>query len=265
MASLRTTQSTAVTLGAKKGVIAFSVDGVLARATKKSTARAMTDVDFGKRMGNMLRLGGLVASHMRQRVASQAKPATRPTKGYGGRQRAGGRDIPYAVSESYATAAGTEATADSSRQWHQQAGVRFGSFDVTGGMWQGMQIRETAGGDGTIIDFRGSSLGGSGKPKTYTGKKKNKETGEIQEVTKTRSEKTRLNVPNAQKAGRVFALTGVNVIQPTAQEELAMAAAVALQHQITLQESLGEPPAGVEVIAGDPVMYGKLARGWVRR
>jgi len=266
MAGLRTTQSEAILIGAKGGFVSFSVDGVLARSTKGAKSRAMADVDFGKRMGSMLRLGGLVASHMRRRVADRGQMASRPKTSYSRLKPTGGGKVhQYAVAVPYATEANTDPAADTSHAWHQRAGVKFGTFDVTGGMWAGMQVRSVNGGDGVAIDFRGSSVGGTGKAKTYTGKKKNKETGEITEVTKTRSESTRLNIRNQDKAGRVFALFGVNVIQPTAEEDLAMAAAVGRQHHITLQNALGEPPPGVQIVAGDVGLFNKLVHSWVKR
>jgi len=221
-----------------KGLVAFEVDGVLARMTKAQSRRALLDLDFGRQMRSIVTMAAMVAKHMRARVQAGRLASSR--RGF----RASGAR--FTVAGPYALTAGRAPGAGSSREWH--AG-QTNLFSNTGGMWKGLQARGS-GRNSAIIDFRGTSLGGSGKPK----KKGTK-----------RQKSTRLNVRNQQKAGRIMHSLRVNVVQPTEAENIAMASAVAAQHHITLQASLGGQPPGTRAATGDARLHTLLMRRWVKR
>lgn|GEM_PF-2515725 len=266
MAKFLSNAAEAARLGrGKSAVIAFESSGILARFTKKGTARARDEVDFERQMTSILRLGTVVAARIRDRVAKEGKIAS-SGKSYSPRPpTVDGKPHRYAVAEPYAAlVSGDGSPAATSSAWHQQAGVKRNTFDVTGGMWKGLQVRQRSH-DAVAIDFRGTSVGGTGKPSRETKKVKDKKTGLVTTKEVKRSEKTRLNVANKKKAGRIFSLMRVNVVQPSESENIAMAAAVAAQAHLILQDSLGEKPPGSRVAAGDPRLFDLLMRRWVKR
>ena len=133
-------------------------------------------------------------------------------------------DNGYRVSDAYAKLLGlTQSKFRSSAAFHMAAGTKVGTFRVSGGMWSGLGVRNV-GANAAILDFFGSTLGGS----TQSGK------------TKGGRERSRpVNVRNQIKAGTVFRQSGVNVIQPKEAEEAAMVAAVCKWAQTMVAKTLG--------------------------
>jgi hypothetical protein len=276
VAKFRSNQAEIARLAGSKGaVLSFEVDGVLARFTSAGSKKAGQSVDFKRSMGSVLKMVGITASHIRRRVRDRGELAS-GNKGYSRKVgRAGGRPRNWAVAEQYGNLVrGDASPARTSQQWHRQAGVRDNTFNTTGGMWRGLQVRQR-GSDGAQIDFRGSSLGGTGKAARGFKKVKDKATGKTSFKEVKRQESTRLNVRNQHKAGRIMFRQGVNVVQPTAAENLAMAAAVAASAQIevvNLFADQSKPQQSVMVggivspgDTGDPKLFGLLMRRWVKR
>jgi hypothetical protein len=165
----------------------------------------------------------------------------------------------YVVSQAYADKLGMAQTRfESSAQMHAAGGVRFGTFRATGGMWEGLQVRNF--GDGAVIEFAGVSLGKASYPPNITFR-----TGRLLDVTEQETKrraaaaasgrtvrkdrdlfevdgkimrheraarrdkkgnvikrKTAQMIRNWQKAGVVFKHSRVNVIQSTDRETLDM-------------------------------------------
>ena len=139
-------------------------------------------------------------------------------------QNAGGQERGYTISEEYARALGlSQTTFPSSAAFHAATGVKPGSARVTGGMWRGIQVRNV-GSNAAVVDFGGSSVGGSRQSSTTKGGRK------------------RTAVPlvrNQIKGGTVFRQSSVNVLQPKDTENEAMAAAVCRWSQQLLARTLG--------------------------
>jgi len=139
-------------------------------------------------------------------------------------QKTGDNLKAYVVSDAYAGLLGLKQTRfSSSAAFHAAAGTKPGSFRVSGGMWQGLQVRNV-GADAVLIDFAGSSLGGK------------------RQSTTTKTGRTRskpVAIRNQVKAGTVFHHSGVNVLQPKDTEIEAMVAGVCRWSQNMLGRVLG--------------------------
>lgn len=120
----------------------------------------------------------------------------------------------YVISPAYATAAGIDRNRfDSSADMHAAAGVKPGTYRVTGQMWKGLQVRTF--GDGAVIEFAGVSLGSTSKPRFAWQRRadgkmapRRSKAGDIV-LLKPK------NVRNWEKAGTVFKHSRINVVQPT--------------------------------------------------
>ena len=140
-------------------------------------------------------------------------------------QQAAGEQIrPYVVSEDYARLLGLAKTRwSSSAAFHAAAGTKPGTFRVSGGMWAGLQVRNV-GASSVVLDFAGSSLGGTRQSTT----------------TKSgRQRKKPVQVRNQVKAGTVFRQSKVNPIQPKDAEVDAMVSAVVRWSQNMMGRTLG--------------------------
>jgi hypothetical protein len=286
VAGFRSNPAEIARLGKSKGaIVAFEVDGVLARFTKKGGQRARKDLDFDRSMRSVLSMVGIVATHIRRRVSQDGDLAS-SNKGWdrhppGSHSRQGirrPRDLrrrKYVVESAYADLVpGDASPANTSDAWHRQAGIGANTFKNTGGMWKGLQVRQR-GTNGAQIDFRGSSVGGTGKAARGFKKVKDKDTGKTSFKEVKRTESTRLNVRNQEKAGRIMYRQGVNVVQPTPGENLAMSAAVAASAQISLLQLFTDQskPHNSRLITatiepgqtGDRRLFDLLMRRWVKR
>ena len=139
-------------------------------------------------------------------------------------QDAGDKLQPYVISDAYAKLLGLGATRwSSSAAFHSAAGTKPGTFRVSGGMWRGLQVRNV-GASSVILDFAGSSLGGTRQSST----------------TKSgRQRKSPVQVRNQVKAGTVFRQSKVNPIQPKDIEVDAMVSAVVRWSQNMMGRTLG--------------------------
>lgn len=230
----------------------------------KISKLVLQDPALMKRVAQPLALALVMAEAMEQRVRS-GKTAT-PPKPYathvverrqvqtqtktGAKTKAG-----YVISPYYASKLGIGAERfANSADMHAAAGVRLGTFRATGGMWDGLQVRNF--GNGAVIEFAGVSLGKASYPPNITFR-----TGKVTDVTE-RETKRRVEaaatgrklgkdrdlvesngrifrqeraarrdkrgqiirrkspqmIRNWQKAGVVFKHSRVNVVQPTDDE-----------------------------------------------
>lgn len=139
-------------INAKAGaLIAFDVEGVLARLTKK---QAGEDAPVRIQFRNMVEFGAIVAAAIRRRVQGQGQLAQGQTWRYST------RNTGVRMSQQYRALAGVAAHQHfaSESAMHLAAGTKPGSFSVTGGMWEGLQSRYQTG-RGIRIEFAGTSLG----------------------------------------------------------------------------------------------------------
>ena len=192
----------------RAGVIAFDVDGVLARTTatgKLTPEQIVRSVDIAG-------MGAIVASFIRDRVRDQRQTAQGPFGGYRDRWNVG-------VIPEYAQKVG------SARRWwktktRETEDLGGGLFSVSGGMWAGLQARSSRGGKAVVIDFREMSIGQHGIKAGERKVKRGKNAG------KTVQKRANPRVKNSQKAGVILAKLGINVVQPSFAENMAMADAV---------------------------------------
>lgn len=124
----------------------------------------------------------------------------------------------YVVSPEYATSAGlSEHRFRSSAEMHRRAGVKAGTYVVTGGMWSGMQVRSM--GAGAVIEFAGVSLGGTSTRRVAWGR--DASTGKMAPRRYTAGKRAGTvvmlkgkRVRNWEKGGIVFRSSRVAVLQP---------------------------------------------------
>lgn len=139
-------------------------------------------------------------------------------------QKAGDRLVPYVISQDYADLLGLKKTRwSSSAAFHDAAGTKPGTFRVSGKMWEGLQVRNV-GANAVVMDFAGSSLGGTRQSATTkSGRKRSKP----------------VLVRNQVKAGTVFRQSKANPIQPKDTEVDGMVAAVTRWSQNMMARTLG--------------------------
>ena len=146
-------------------------------------------------------------------------------------------ETPYTVSEPYAKQLGLQKTVyRSSAEFHQAAGTKLGTSHVTGGMWQGLQVRNV-GSNSVSIDFgNGSTLG-------------SKRAGVTTPGGRTRKSQA-LRVRNSAKASTVFSFMGHSPIAPTDSEQVALQTVAIRWSQLAVCQVLGGTPTRFEP-AGD--------------
>jgi hypothetical protein len=123
---------------------------------------------------------------------------------------------------------------ESSDKFHKAAMGVQGSYEVSGGMWQGLAV-SLSGKQRARVAVRGRSQGQS--PSTgvskVTGKRSYKPAG------KRSYKPAGIKVSNAEKAGTVLESKGVNIIQNNVAEQHAMADAVNIESARTVAPSFG--------------------------
>lgn len=161
---------------AGRGIFAVEVDGVLARLTKSQSATAESRLAAFP----LVEMGAKLAAQMRKRVTENGDLADQRFPGYSSRGK-----VKVSVQYAYLARANvtpTQGKTDynsileiydkagkkiaqkpirqfaNSAAFHSAANTKPGSYDVTGGMWSGLQARGS-GADKVIIDFIGSSPG----------------------------------------------------------------------------------------------------------
>jgi hypothetical protein len=247
-----------------KGIIAFEVDGVLGRLTKKQSA----NVDLAKSLSQFIRAGAVIGAAIKTRMRDKRTYAdgTMWEPGDGGKFR---------VSRKYAKLAGFEGRArqrariltrrDGGRaKWRRRTDVGFtstaqmyeaathskGAFDVTGGMWKGLTAR-TWGSKGVRILFDGTSQG-RGKLRTFDSNLRG------QPIFTKASESVR----NWRKAGLVYLAKNKNILEINEREVLGIASAVGITSLRAVADALGGkgrvPIVNIQ-FEGDKALGRKLA------
>jgi hypothetical protein len=205
MASPKLTPSEKMT---RRGFIHFETSGVLARTTD---ARKLTPEQIVASV-EIAGMGATVASHIRSRVRDDHKTAQGPFPGYKG-------SWSVSVIPEYKREVGA------SKGWFQSRSrmaseVGKGLFSMSGGMWAGLQARSSKQGREVRIDFRESSVAQHGVVAREVTITKGKRRGE------KKNQRASPRVKNSHKAGAIFSRAGINVVQPSFDENLAMADAV---------------------------------------
>lgn len=207
------------------------------KVTVRYTKAAQADPSVMEKLRQPMVMGEAMAKVISARVKRRGDLAT-AAKPYAAPQGRNGRSRRFAISEAYATALSLQQQRfDSSADFHQQAGTKANTYQVTGGMWSGLQVRNF-GSSAVVIDFAGSTLGGARlSSKTKTGRTRSKP----------------LRVRNQDKAARVFRSSRVNVIQPKESEQEACGAAVCRWSQNMVGRVLGAN-IGAFSSSADPTM-----------
>lgn len=142
--------------------------------------------------------------------------------------------LPFFVAEDYAKDATGSAVAEwgSAVAFHRAAGSKAGTFNVTGGMWRGLQVA----GKGSVarVQFGKSSIGADSKSKTKTRNIRRK--GEVV-GTKTTTKAVKLS--NRVKARKILENTGINVLAMPDSERDALGSVVAESLAIKFERTLG--------------------------
>lgn len=195
----------------RRGIISFEIDGVLARLTKGQSSTELGRQEFIPKA----LFGGQMLRDVRDRVTKRQQLGEGDRfKGYASKSRA-------ILSAEYAQAAGVNAKVwRTERHFHRRLRSPEGSFVVTGGMWAGAEARLS--GKKVVLEFVGSSQARAaetpnGRPKSVSKR--------IEYETKTGKKGSRWSrtavpgtVTNRRKAGRIWFLMRVNVLNPTKAE-----------------------------------------------
>lgn len=259
-----------------KGIIAWEVDGVLARLTKGQSGR----VDDFANIMPMLDVGVELARAIRKRVQEQGELGDIGNKDsfakYGAKAR-------YPVSQQYAQLAGAKAKLTrywdgqeaaqrlqpaklaiapfkSAAQFHELADSKPRRFTVTGGMWQGLQARGS-GQSNVILDFQGSSPGAGNQQAMRVWAWRNYD-GTPKPVEITLYTTTPANVRNSEKATMVAKMARVHVLRPRLAEITAIAELVAAEAEVWAATSLQlDQPRSLALprFGGDTRLRAKLA------
>lgn len=198
----------------RRGIVAFEIDGILARLTKAQSL----DLERHTRAIDAVAIGAALMQRVRERVRDERRTADGAMPGYGRRA--------VALSEQYQRLAGLPRRwYGSSEQMHQALGRMLG-YSVTGGMWQGLQVRGSGAG-GAVADFAGSSIGRGTSKVLRRGKGRTVMTVEPRVVR------------NSQKAGGILFHHGIHVLEPTQGEADALGNAVAEYYGSAVTFALG--------------------------
>jgi hypothetical protein len=240
----------------------------------KYTKTAIGDPALMKRLEAPMAIAVATAYCIRDRIVGRGMTVT-PANAYrstatagGGQSNRGKRQ--YYISPSYASKIGIDKQTrwDSSAEMHGAVSAISGTANVSGGMWAGLQIRNS--GDRAIIEFGGSSLGASSTLTAKTTKKtgtfevtlsadgrtrarqvrelKRSEGGEVQYRRKPKL------VRNSEKAGRVYRNSRVGLLQLTASEDAAQREAFRDAMDRIAAKLFGRKPMD-NPISGDPKLY----------
>jgi len=230
---------------ARRGVLWFKTDGVLARTTdtrKLSPAQVVRSLEIAG-------MGGIVAAYIRQRFTERRQTAQGAFGGY----RSG---YTVWINKDYADAIGA-----TRRLWPSRrefvARYRVGMFNAQGGMWKGLQARASQGGKAVVIDFRESSTGQHGRKARRALIKRGARAGLY------RTQRASSRASNKLKAATVFNSLQINPVQPAMPENMAMADAVSNKIGIPLAAAMSAESVRVRAVgAGDGLLYTRLARYW---
>ena len=226
-------------MAAKTPLVKWTVDGVLARLTRRQSA----SVDLTRLVRPLVQAAATLAAWMKRRVTERGDLG--PDQSYPGWPT---RGWSIKISSAYRDALGLPGRSyRSSDAFHRAAGGGPpGSFSVTGGMWRGLQTRGV-GTSAAVIEFARKSEG-RGRPEIVARQKGGKP------IKVMASER----VDNRLKAYAVWSKTHVNVLQPSQAEEVAVAGQVAYDAGATIRRAFGG--AGVVVTGADPGLMAAFGR-----
>jgi len=179
------------------------------------------------------------AKHVRKRVAIRGKTATAP-RSYAPRNR----ETAYFVGPDYMRSLGIsdhDGRFESSSEFHAKAKTRPRTFNVTGGMWEGLTA-SNEGKDKARFMFERSSMGKASK------KRKLKKDSRIAKETGRRYAIKSRKAKNSAKAWAVFKHLRVHPLQTTPNENAAMGAAVLSAAHAKMEEFFGsgeQDPTGL--------------------
>jgi hypothetical protein len=189
-----------------QGIAFVEVDGILARLTKKQSVDPAAYV----RAVQAVAIATPLAAHVRHRVRDERRPAEGVWGGY-----ARGRSV--GMTPEYQSAAGLP------RRYYPNEAAMHGNlpgrkraqlFNVSGKMWDGLQVRGS-GRSKAILDFDGTSMGRGLSEPVMRGRGKSRKL-----VVRP------VMVRNARKAATVFQARDINIVQPAQTENVAMADAL---------------------------------------
>lgn len=207
------------------------------------TAAAMQDPILLAKLDKLVMPIAIATAHHIKRRMLRGESAT-PFAGYDTTKRS------YRISEAYGDKIGSQKLRyDNAAELHREINTVNGSFNVSGGMWQGLQVRNS--GNAAVIDFQGSSLGGLS---LRTALKKRDKDGNVQYRTKPTL------VRNSVKAGTVFKNSRIGVLQPTPGETQAQAAAVMYRAGDILRKMFGSTGFDSQ-FEGDRALFQAIIRG----
>lgn len=181
----------------KRGIVAFYVDDVLARLTKKQSSNAETKAAALP----IARAGGALMVGLKKRVSQRGDLGDGNVfPGYAKKQR-------VVLSAPYRDAAGVKNdTYLNEDVFHKRLKSKIGGYVVTGGMWRGAEVRTT--GKMLVFEFTGRSMGrGKRKP------------ARVEYITKAGKKQRRYKftaeaetADNRYKGGRIWIYHKVNVL-----------------------------------------------------
>ena len=131
----------------------------------------------------------------------------------------------------------------SSLAFHNAAGARAGTGNVTGGMWRGFQVR-TYDKNAVVLDFAGSSIGRD----SQTGKRGGP-----------------IKLLNSAKAGALWLQWNVNVTQPSDDEQDALHGVVIQQARIAVGRAFGYEVPANDIPAVAQQLYDQIAAAWLTK
>lgn len=199
------------------------------------------------RLEQPLAVAAAMAATIKERVAIRGNPAsqyksyatqmraitTKTGATYQAKRRVAGsqRRRGYGVSPKYLTMLGIDVATrfDSSAEFHRRAGTKPGTFRVTSGMWDGLQVRNL-GATAAMVEFARSSIGQSSIKTAYTEKvERGSFNGKAIKSLKGRTlkrtkegkvvyRKSEKMIPNWKKAVTVFGQSQVHLLEPTDRE-----------------------------------------------
>ena len=206
---------------------------------------ALADPAVMAKLQNAMAFAIPTANAIKRRVVGEGRTATAPQP-YKGSQEDSSQTKKrrsYFISPAYRDLIGAPKRYwKTSAAFHAAMGVKNGSFNVSGGMWQGLVVRNF-GADGAVITFDGSSLGAKSTQSANTRAVKGQfavrqgREGAMQAVRhrelardkegNVRYRKKPTMIRNSDKAGTVFKYSRIGLLQPNDDEIDAIVGAAA--------------------------------------
>lgn len=242
---------------------------VVTKFTKTANA------EVRQRLEQPIAVARATAVHIRRRM-KRGHTATRP-KPYSTKPTAGSRKNPkYYISPAYADKLGLDQTIwRSSAEMHAAVGAKAGSGNVTGAMWNGVQV-SNYGRSAAIIKFTRVSLGGSSRIERIRRKVKGSyvvsagpdgklRAKQVTELSRDKKGEVKLtkkprNVSNAAKASALYRESRVGALQPTQFESAAQVAAIGHAAGGMIIHAFGGGVLEGSTRAGDRKLFSAIVR-----